>query len=1414
MAVGIGTVVKHAGKRLLKSAGLKRGLIFASKDSMKAEDLKSAFSSGPFLAAVVILFFACCLVNITPSLIWNHSFHTNEQIAPIDLSDKESKKRELNVNNEDMGKKEEEYAEVVLEALTDVHNDLYDKIKKQCREKGADYELSLSNVVESEDYLGDASSPAGPAYQREQAVYNALKAKGYRAPAAVSLTLIAKGMSGCKPDRSDFRGIFINTKEGIGINTEYGLFALNKGRYKKWLKEAAAKDGRSEKERMESVENQVAFLDRYLKEKLGKKELARLKKERDPESCIKGFLKAFEKCPLTAAKLKSMSGTFMTRHSVNLKSEERASVKKDKAGGNFAVKAVLAEIRAKEDYPENLSSAKQTARSVYQRKKPLVDSWYKFLKENGFSDAAAAGALGNAYRESGWRGDARQTGGSAMGMFQWDGGRKAALVRYAKERGMSPTDTRAQQEYFIRELKSSYGGGLGINAYAAHAGKFYKQASLDTIKDYKNSGDPLRCFMNFLAKWERPAARAGGLSAGKGYAATEVVLEECGGLSGGSYLSYGAGTRQMALILSAFSVKEGNLYESDYTGEDLENINELDTGKTYGKYTVIKTIGAAELTAVCKIRGEGSVSVPQSMAYMGRDTFTVCYNNHSDSKQYLKVFRKSRCVRKKRVSVGHGNGLCYNDKTNTLLSVRGYGSTVAATFDGESLKRKGKVKLPAGASGIGYDRKKNEYCLSSGRNMRAADKNLKKKRSYGKKGAWRYAQDAGAYNGIDYSCVSVDKNRDNRINMYNRKTGGYLGTYKLNLKKAEIEDCEIDDKGHLLILINKRGTHEDVIYKSKRALAMSGGGEGRKAAEASKKKGSVVGSGTAGAMAWARMIAADDSFTYGKSPAANHFGCYFCGNQKTKQRHAKRLGIKRSYAKTYCCNPFVNAAFVHGAKDPYLKCKTGGKRIALKNEHVSSYGKGNLRNFKYLGHLKRSELKPGDIILTRGHCKLYLGGNKQADATGGKSAKAWKASSISVRRFTYPAGAHVVRYTGGTGSASAACGNGAENAAAWAVRIAKTPGFHYSNGYSGCYYCHGGRKAYVCTTFIKAAYAHGAGDKEMLDACKGKKYGLVADLNRALSRSDNWRKIPSAGPFKKGDVLINGRSHVVMSLGGNKIVHAANTSRGIVTGANLYFRPTTAYRYCGEGGGLAYGESSVKFALLSAIRNNAASLFTLNYGPLEEDEKTGKKYFSVIEIQPASAEQIVKEVFEMDPTENYKNGGKKTTVLEATTTMADTHMEFVYGNRDTGKGDSPSVLFTAGSLTNPLGTKAIKESMITSRFGRRSSPGGIGSTNHAGIDIGLKSGTKLYAAISGKVIEAVSDKGSRGYGTRVMIESGNMRVLYAHMSKLNVKKGQRVQAGEFIGLSGNTGASTGPHLHFEIRVNGKAVDPCSFLGLR
>ena len=116
---------------------------------------------------------------------------------------------------------------------------------------------------------------------------------------------------------------------------------------------------------------------------------------------------------------------------------------------------------------------------------------------------------------------------------------------------------------------------------------------------------------------------------------------------------------------------------------------------------------------------------------------------------------------------------------------------------------------------------------------------------------------------------------------------------------------------------------------------------------------------------------------------------------------------------------------------------------------------------------------------------------------------------------------------------------------------------------------------------------------------------------------------------------------------------------------------------------------------------------------------------------------------------------------------------------------------------------------ITSKFGYRKSPFTGKRTFHSGLDISNKTGTKIITTANGKVSYAAP---KRNFGNLVIIDHGYGRVTkYGHLEKILVKPGQRVKRGEVIALLGNTGKSTGPHVHYEVRINGVPTNPLKYI---
>lgn len=142
-----------------------------------------------------------------------------------------------------------------------------------------------------------------------------------------------------------------------------------------------------------------------------------------------------------------------------------------------------------------------------------------------------------------------------------------------------------------------------------------------------------------------------------------------------------------------------------------------------------------------------------------------------------------------------------------------------------------------------------------------------------------------------------------------------------------------------------------------------------------------------------------------------------------------------------------------------------------------------------------------------------------------------------------------------------------------------------------------------------------------------------------------------------------------------------------------------------------------------------------------------------------------------------------------------------------------NVFYGTGSMVRP-----VRRSWISSRFGIRRHPISKRRLKHNGIDFAAPTGYKIKASDSGVVIVAGQKRKYRGYGKVTVLDHGlhpgtkkRMITVYAHQSRIFVNQGDIVRKGDVIGLVGSTGYSTGPHLHFEVRLDGKPVNPIRYV---
>lgn len=141
---------------------------------------------------------------------------------------------------------------------------------------------------------------------------------------------------------------------------------------------------------------------------------------------------------------------------------------------------------------------------------------------------------------------------------------------------------------------------------------------------------------------------------------------------------------------------------------------------------------------------------------------------------------------------------------------------------------------------------------------------------------------------------------------------------------------------------------------------------------------------------------------------------------------------------------------------------------------------------------------------------------------------------------------------------------------------------------------------------------------------------------------------------------------------------------------------------------------------------------------------------------------------------------------------------------------SLSDVYTVKPFVPPVAADTRRTSLFGDRRVYRYNDGKSATSAHCGVDYGVVEGTSIFACADGKVVMA-EERITTGF-TVVIAHAPGLYSLYYHLSALNVKEGQNVKQGESIGLSGKTGLATGPHLHWEVRLNMCAVSPDFFTG--
>lgn len=237
--------------------------------------------------------------------------------------------------------------------------------------------------------------------------------------------------------------------------------------------------------------------------------------------------------------------------------------------------------------------------------------------------------------------------------------------------------------------------------------------------------------------------------------------------------------------------------------------------------------------------------------------------------------------------------------------------------------------------------------------------------------------------------------------------------------------------------------------------------------------------------------------------------------------------------------------------------------------------------------------------------------------------------------------------------------------------------------------------------------------------------------------------------------------------------------------------------------------TGILFAMYKSGSQKYASLREM-YNTISQTDMSFKEVFGAIKNGAD---------FVLHPLDNIKKADDETTSAEAQTENESTTADNTNNTDETltGAGGEDLILAKDKTSFSPvyLSEKAVtpvKNFRVTSKFGYRINPVTNENGFHSGLDLAAKSGTDIVAAYAGTVETAESSPLRGNY--IILNHSNGVKTLYGHCSELYVKVGDTVKAGELIAAVGSTGQATGPHLHFEIRINNVWCNPVWILDLQ
>lgn len=210
---------------------------------------------------------------------------------------------------------------------------------------------------------------------------------------------------------------------------------------------------------------------------------------------------------------------------------------------------------------------------------------------------------------------------------------------------------------------------------------------------------------------------------------------------------------------------------------------------------------------------------------------------------------------------------------------------------------------------------------------------------------------------------------------------------------------------------------------------------------------------------------------------------------------------------------------------------------------------------------------------------------------------------------------------------------------------------------------------------------------------------------------------------------------------------------------------------------------------------------------LRDDVYVAAPYKDAEAEQKATAQDDAAQTAAEEPKTTQRDDDAETTCEDIKTTCGD-----AVGGMDIAAAYAEKSCAFAPLLTTVRPYPPVEDGRVTSLFGYRAHPVTGEESIHTGLDIAAQPGTPIHAAFYGVVAEAGT---GREYGNYIVLEhAGGLRTLYAHCAEVLAEEGMVLRAGDVIALVGSTGASTGPHVHVEMRLHGLRCDPIEVLGIR